>query len=166
MRCFHLKFPFSEFHISFNTANPFFYVAFLFGYNLGLAMMFSYVCVILFQELEPFPTLNCLEKIRVFHNELSRTYSPRDQFLKASLIGSVYRQKYSPNLNILLMFPLNCLSFYSLSRELLIYLLNCSFWGSLYTLKPCSCDFSSFFYLWFLWKHSVFFVFQPWDASW
>ncbi|XP_078174265.1 serine/Threonine-kinase ATM-like protein isoform X2 [Carex rostrata] len=34
------------------------------------------------RELEPFPTLKCLEKIRVFHNELSRTYSPRDQFLK------------------------------------------------------------------------------------
>lgn len=129
MRCFHLKFPFSEFHIYIFLIlqTCFFKLHFLFGYNLGLAMMFSYVCVILFQELEPFPTLNCLEKIRVFHNELSRTYSPRDQFLKASLIGSVYRQKYSPNLNTLLMFPLNCLSIYSLSRELLICLLNCSF---------------------------------------
>ncbi|KAJ3700717.1 hypothetical protein LUZ61_004422 [Rhynchospora tenuis] len=34
------------------------------------------------RELDPFPSLKCLEEIRVFHNSLSSIYSPRDQFFK------------------------------------------------------------------------------------
>ncbi|KAJ1684822.1 hypothetical protein LUZ63_016212 [Rhynchospora breviuscula] len=34
------------------------------------------------RELDPFPNLKCLEEIRVFHNNLSSIYSPRDQFFK------------------------------------------------------------------------------------
>nr|XP_029123739.1 serine/threonine-protein kinase ATM isoform X3 [Elaeis guineensis] len=34
------------------------------------------------RELEPFPDLDCLERIRVFHDGLCNVYSPRDQFLK------------------------------------------------------------------------------------
>ncbi|KAJ3694312.1 hypothetical protein LUZ60_009792 [Juncus effusus] len=34
------------------------------------------------KELEPFPSIKCLEKIRSFHNDLSSVYSPKDQFLK------------------------------------------------------------------------------------
>lgn len=34
------------------------------------------------RELEPFPDLDCLERIRPFHDDLCNVYSPRDQFLK------------------------------------------------------------------------------------
>ncbi|KAJ8476072.1 hypothetical protein OPV22_019799 [Ensete ventricosum] len=34
------------------------------------------------RELEPFPEVDCLEKIRLFHNDLCKTYSARDHFLK------------------------------------------------------------------------------------
>nr|CAD1842809.1 unnamed protein product [Ananas comosus var. bracteatus] len=34
------------------------------------------------RELEPFPKLDCLKRIQIFHDDLSTAYSPRDQFLK------------------------------------------------------------------------------------
>ncbi|XP_064968170.1 serine/threonine-protein kinase ATM-like isoform X2 [Musa acuminata AAA Group] len=34
------------------------------------------------RELEPFPEVDCLKKIRLFHNDLCKTYSARDHFLK------------------------------------------------------------------------------------
>ncbi|KAG0493501.1 hypothetical protein HPP92_004495 [Vanilla planifolia] len=33
------------------------------------------------KDLEPFPPLECLERVRIFHEDLCRTYSTRDRFL-------------------------------------------------------------------------------------